>query len=95
MSTVTVRDRQTTVDIAMQEAGTAEACIAVAEGNAMSVTDDLFTGQLVKTTPVIYAETVKTFFKENRHPASAETLLDNAGLEGIDYWAVEVDFVVS
>lgn len=95
MQDITVRDRQTVVDIAIQEVGTVEASIEVAEANGISITDDLLTGQILKPAAVVFGETVKTFFKENRHPASAETILENAGLSGIDYWGVENEFVVS
>jgi len=94
MQTIIVKDRQTFLDIAMQEAGSLEAALKIAFLNGMSMTDDIVSEQVIGTVPVLFPEVVGAFSKENRHPASAAVLDDESELEGIDYWAIGDDFIV-
>lgn len=97
MQAITVKDRQTVLDIAMQHAGTVEACIAVAEANGLSITDEMVTGQLLKSTDIVFSEVVKTFYKENRSPANGSLTsgIEENSLGGIGNWSIGRDFVVS
>lgn len=93
MPIIQARDRQTLLDIAMQESGTAEEAFALAVANGLSVTQDLYNTQQLVSTPVVNALVVNTFKRENRKPATGETLLSDDD-EGIDFWAIEEDFII-
>jgi hypothetical protein len=97
MQLIKARGRQTLIDIAVQECGSVEACIDVAQANGLSITDELVTGQAIITTNIVQAETVNLFFKENRQPANAsvETFDEDDTLGGIGNWKIETEFVVS
>jgi hypothetical protein len=95
MPNIAVKDRQSLLDIGMQESGTAEAAFSLATLNNLSVTEDLLNRQIVLSAPVIDKATVTFFKKENRSPATAETLLpEDERDEGIDFWTIEEDFIV-
>lgn len=92
MQTTVVRNGQTALDIAIQQAGSVEAVVALAFANGISITDDLVTGSFLVNTDVINKAVVRLYADEKRHPATGETAGDR--LEGIDYWYIELDFIV-
>lgn len=86
------------LDIAMEHSGTTEAAWAIAQANGLSLTDDLKLEPMPK--PAITNQRIVTNFLTLRH--SPATGITNAEInqqlgagEGIEFWAIEYDFVVS
>jgi hypothetical protein len=86
------------LDIAMEHSGTTEAAWDIAQANGLSLTDDLKLEPMLK--PAITNQRIVTNFLTLRH--SPATGITNAEInqqlgagEGIEFWAIEYDFVVS
>lgn len=95
MQLITVREGQTSIDIGMQYTGDAANAVAVSIANGLSITDDLNIGSEMICDDAVTDKKkyAATFSKYNVTPASA---VNNAELlEGIGYWIIEQDFVVS
>lgn len=94
---IIVLDGQSLPDLAVQQAGSVEALFALAVVNDLSVTDDLTTGILLYQVDIV-DKPISSYYKNNRlTPATALTDDDElvaAELEGISYWAINVDFIV-
>lgn len=91
-----VRARQTAIDIAMQQHGTAEDIFKVAALNGISITADLLPGAQANYGNVSVVEVAEYFRKygpNGIYPASAITSTIRPG--GIDYMGIETDFRVS
>lgn len=92
------KNRQSMLDIAMEHLGTTEAAWDIAQTNGLSLTDDLKLEPMLK--PAITNQRIVTNFLTLRH--SPATGITNAEInqqlgagEGIEFWAIEYDFVVS
>lgn len=92
------KNRQSMLDIAMVHSGTTEAAWDIAQANGLSLTDDLKLEPMLK--PAITNQRIVTNFLTLRH--SPATGITNAEIhqqlgagEGIEFWAIEYDFVVS
>lgn len=92
------KNRQSMLDIAMEYSGTTEAAWDIAQANGLSLTDDLKLEPMLK--PAITNQRIVTNFLTLRH--SPATGITNAEInqqlgagEGIEFWAIEYDFVVS
>ena len=90
--------RQSMLDIAQEHAGSTEAAWDIAMANGMSLSDDL------PLTPMqaiqVHNQRIVTYYRALRHsPATAITKQEINNLigvgEGIEFWAIEYDFVVS
>lgn len=99
MKKVTITERQSILDIALQHGGSFEAAHDIAQLNDLSMTDDLCTGSQLET-PVSDNKEVADYYAVNDlHPASSITdeqileILDTG--EGIEFWSIEFDFIVS
>ena len=94
MATVKLKDRQTPVDIAIQEYGSFEGVFALAERNGISITEVLAAGQELETAPqdVVDKLVSERFRVQGVKPA---TELENPLQEGIGFWAIEYDFVIN
>lgn len=98
MKTIQVLYGQTIVDIALQELGDPERAVEVAELNSLSLSDDLDGGQLIDVPDYDSdkRDLVNLFTNKANAPASADTGSEvDAPLEGIDYWAIQIDFKVT
>jgi hypothetical protein len=100
MNKVTVSYGQTWLDIALQELGDMERAIELAQLNNRAITDDLQAGEEL-TVPDFDSEKrsiIQLFRTAANRPASGDTFSaaapDSNG-EGIEFWALENDFVVS
>ena len=94
---VTVLDGQSLFDLAIQHSGSIEAVFEMASANGLSVTDDLVTGTELETVSATDKPVAKYYSNNGLKPATALTTDDQlvaAELEGISYWAINVDFVV-
>lgn len=98
---IIVQDRQCLADIALQACGSLEAVFAIAEKNGLSVTDDLQAGQVLDYDLADVQEkyVVAAYKTESIQPATAITNSEINDLlaigEGIGFWTIEYDFVVS
>lgn len=99
MTKVTVSYGQTWLDIAMQELGDTERALELAQLNGRAITDDLQSGEvlLVPDYDLEKRNIIQVFRNAANRPASGDTLSaepDSTG-EGIEFWALENDFIVS
>lgn len=92
-----VDSRQTIIDIAIIACGDSSAAFDIAILNGLSITDDLITGQDISTPDIINSSVVNRLNNESSIPATGiTTTAENALIEeGIEFWAIEYDFVVS
>lgn len=91
---VDVAEYQTLFDVAIQECGSIEAAYSFALLNNLSITDTMLAGVKLKGVDVIDRK-IKTYYKSKGiYPATAivDTQIEN---EGIDYWAIEINFIVN
>ncbi|MDK7675111.1 hypothetical protein QP547_04710 [Weeksella virosa] len=97
---VKILHNQTLLDIAIQQYGTASAAFDLALANGISLTADLEVGNLLEIPLDDYgAGLIANYYKANKlKPATAIEVLKLTEVElpsGIDYWAIEFDFIVS
>ncbi len=94
-----VGSRQSIFDIALQQCGTLEAAFEIAAMNDCSLTDDLTTGDDMAVPQASNDAVVKQYAVNNILPATGITqdeINDMMGTgEGIEFWAIEYDFIVS
>ena len=90
---------QNLLDIALQATGDAGAALQLAIANGLCLTDDLEAEQTIDIPSDIASDAnVRAFYKErNIHPATGVTNTDESTspFEGIEYWGIEIDFIVS
>lgn len=96
MQTITVRDRQCFLDLAMQHAGSASAAVAMAFQNLMPLTQLFNAGVELPAPVVVDAEIVQLYKVEKVIPASIHTVITDppSSGEGIGWWYLENDFIV-
>jgi hypothetical protein len=93
---VKVLEGQSLFDLAVQACGSVESVISMAGLNDLAITDVLIAGSVIGT-PETLSKSVSEYYRmKGMRPATAVTIsaMDNLRDEGIDYWAVEIDFVV-
>jgi hypothetical protein len=102
MTKITVSYGQTWFDIAMQELGDIERTVELARINGRSITDALEAGEVLHVPDFDLAkrDIIQLFSNSANKPASGDTAFltqdpDTSGGEGIEFWAIENDFVVS
>ena len=88
---------QSIFDIAVQELGSAEGAFDIALLNGQSVTDALEEGQEMKLTALVNKPIAAYYANKSLTPATSltETQQNEALAEGIDFWAVETEFIIS
>lgn len=94
MRVVKVLYQQTIIDLAIQALGDASRAIEIAALNGLGVTDELTPGQELQIPDydITKTDVVQLF----TNPALAPASMDDAMSldEGIDFWAIEMDFEV-
>ena len=92
-----VSDGQSLLDIAIQYCGDASEAIAIAILNGVSITDDLVTAQSIDVPPTINSDISGYYENKGLCPATGITTPAESALieEGVEFWAIEYDFVVS
>jgi len=94
-NTVTVNSMQSLLDLAIQTSGSVEAVFDLALESGLSITDILTVNTELNTVKAFSLE-VLDYYKVNQiKPASDFTDSPVMALQGIDYWAVGIDFIVS
>lgn len=93
------KNGQNLLDIALQATGDASSALALAIANGLCLTDDLEVEQTIEVPADIDGDAnVRAFYRErNIHPATGVTKTDESTspFEGIEYWGIEIDFIVS
>lgn len=98
---INVLTGQSLFDLAIQELGSAEGVFILAEKADVSLTDDLQVGTLMNAPADPVDRQVAGYYRDNRIcPATAITKDNVSGtgdilMEGIEFWALEYDFIVS
>ena len=72
MGMITVKDRQTLLDITLQTSGSVEAVMELAKQNGLSITDELSDGQVLEAVEVKDATVVERYAVEGVCPATEE-----------------------
>ncbi len=97
MGTVTVKERQTLLDIALQTSGSVEAVVDLALANGLSITDELSDGQVLVTAGATDAAVVERYETNGIYPATEASDDERNAMawEGIGFMEIGTDFVVS
>ncbi|MEY4902836.1 MAG: hypothetical protein RLZZ292_651 [Bacteroidota bacterium] len=90
--TATVQLQQTIYDIAVQHCGTMEAVFDLCRLNDIGFTDVLVHGQVLKL-PNPRDKAVVRYFLDGKYVPATDFNLSIQ--EGIEYWGIEYDFIVS
>lgn len=92
---IIVLNNQSLFDIALTVSGNIEAAYDIARENNIPLTGELRNGQLLAYSGVPMNNQIVNYYRNNAiNPAtalSAEDLLES----GINYWAIEIDFIIS
>lgn len=95
----TIHNRQSLLDMAVQECGSFEAAFALSERNNIALTDDLTAGQEMEVAPedVDKKRIVAALAAQDVKPATAISAGDAARVPwgGIGFMGIETDFIVS
>ena len=95
----TIHNRQSLLDVAVQECGSFDAAFALAERNGIALTDDLTAGRVLEVAPedVDKKRIVTALAVQDVKPATAISAEDAALVPwgGIEFMGIEIDFIVS
>jgi hypothetical protein len=89
----TVLTEQSIFDLAIQEAGTIEAAFAIAVANNISITALPDAGERVSGIEAIERPVTNYYANKGLIPATANLI--GLEFEGIGYWGVEIDFIIT
>ena len=95
-----ILNRQSLLDIVIQECGSLDSIFSLAEQNNIAVTDDLPAGRELEYTleDITQKQVIISLANRGIKPATAispELLADGELLlEGIEFWGIEYDFIV-
>lgn len=97
---IIVLHNQSLLDLAIQHTGTAENAFALALANNKSLTGDLEAGESIELTAygIQQNKDILNYYTAKKlQPATglSSQQLSNDKPEGIDYWAIQMDFIVS
>ncbi|WP_304721305.1 hypothetical protein [uncultured Alistipes sp.] len=95
----TIHNRQSLLDMALQECGSFEAAFALSERNGIALTDSLTAGQELEIAPedVDKKRIVTALAVQDVKPATAISAEDAALVPwgGIEFMGIEIDFIAS
>lgn len=95
MQSITVGNRQTLLDMAMQHAGSSEAAFAMCVQNDVPITKVYAAGTILPAPVIINEDVVTLYLTEKAKPASIISSPETDNIfEGIGYWYIEDDFIV-
>jgi hypothetical protein len=97
MKSVKILFNQTLLDIAVQELGDYSRAVELAVLNGMKLTDMPVAGSFVQVPTYERDKSylVTLFSDDANKPATGDTGIENAVLQGIGYWRIEQNFRVS
>jgi hypothetical protein len=94
MAEANVIERQSLVDVAMMRCGSADAAYDIALLNDIPLTAIVNPGTKLLLPPVVNKSVVSLYASKGYAPATAPDVIEDA-LEGVGYWYISVDFIVS
>lgn len=88
---------QSFIDLTIQETGSIESLVAMAVLNNRSISTELNIGQILSKSEVRNQRVVNFMAPENKKPATEVVFNEfiKEKQEGISFWAIGVDFIVS
>jgi hypothetical protein len=88
---------QTLMDMAIQQLGSIEAFFALANLNGMAFSDDLVAGEQLNYSITPFNKAVLKTYQDNGYkPATGKQVApETAVLQGIGYWMIGLNFIVS
>ena len=89
---VKVLNNQSLFDIALLSAGSIDAAFDIAAANGIDITAEIPTGTMLIVPEVVNVRIVDYYRVNGIVPATA---IAASAQEGIEYWAIEEDFIVS
>lgn len=98
MSQYIVKNGQSLFDIALQMCGNAESAFDLALMNGLAVSDELTNGQVLELPAVAEKQIVQQYAVDNVFPATAITAdqyNETIEGEGIEFWGIGFDFIIS
>ena len=99
MANLKVYERQSMLDVAVQHSGGIESVFDLAFSNGLSITDDINPyDSLLGCESIVDSDIVDYYSNKGIVPATAATLDEIAHTiadEGIEFWAIGDDFIVS
>lgn len=93
-----VKNQQSLLDIAIEHCGNAESAFELAMLNGFSLSDELERGSELKSPGVVDADVCTMFVAYRHSPATAitaEQYNETIEGEGVEFWGIEFDFIVS
>jgi hypothetical protein len=95
MRTIKSGEGQTLIDLSMQYLGNADDAMLLSEINGLSITEDLVPGQeiMIPDVAIENKKTVDKYAAKGIVPASSDE--GEPEPEGIGFWKIELDFIVS
>lgn len=94
-----VRQGQNLLDIALQTTGDAETALDIALANGLCLSDDLTVGLpiYIAGTLAVNENVRNTYRTQTIYPATGITAANTADapFEGIEFWAIEYDFIIN
>lgn len=93
-----VLEGQSLSDIAVQACGSAEASFAIALANDCSLTEPLAPGQMLAVPPAVKKDIAAYFKDKGIKPATAittEQYNNTIQGEGLEYWTIGEDFIIT
>lgn len=92
----TVKNNQNLLDLCLQSTGGMSRLFELAVLNGMGITDAINAGGVLNTQINVDNSDILDYYLQNSIvPATGNvSLLELSILEGIDYWAIGVDFIV-
>jgi len=97
-NTAIIEPGQSLLDIAVQHCGSVEAVLTIALANGLSVTEAVAVGAVVSTIEAANRAVANLFAVNGIKPATAITqteALNTIADEGIEFWTIEEDFIIS
>jgi len=94
MAEIVVLEAQSLFDLVIQECGGIGAAFEIAELNGLSITDVLVPGTSIELPETINKPVHEYYKTHGLKPSTDATTISELINEGIDFWALEVDFVV-
>jgi hypothetical protein len=93
---VTVLNGQSVFDLAVQAAGSVEAAFDMAGLLDLGITDELPVGARMEASTTVNRQIAEYYRVNGIQPATGITVSDAPALmEGVEFWGIEYDFVVS
>jgi hypothetical protein len=92
---ITVEPNQNIYDLAIQETGDISGIVDLVKSNNISFSSQVIGGEkFIK--PGVISKVLVNYLKYNKPATGSEVLVNNTPVkEGIGYWNIEVDFIVS